>query len=175
MSGSARANAPKAREYERANAVRADQRRERVRADDARRGCSDACAPTAHARVVVDAATQTRCNDERGADRKCKPPQGCQLSKTPPATMASIPSAMRRSKFSRKTNHTSRAVKTPSKLSSSDDEAAGVFFKPSINKTGPKTPPKKTVPASHDHCARGSAASAELRVLDKQKIFKKLL
>ena len=35
---------------------------------------------------------------------------------------------MRRSKFSRKTNHASNAVKTPSKLSYSDDDAALVFL-----------------------------------------------
>src|ERR1043166_172338 len=45
---------------------------------------------------------------------------------TPPAMIAAIPKAMRRSKFSRQMNQAIVAVKTPSRLSSNDVDAAGV-------------------------------------------------
>ena len=45
---------------------------------------------------------------------------------TPPPVMNAIPRAMRRSKFSLNTNHASSAVRTPSRFSSREAEAAGV-------------------------------------------------
>ena len=70
-------------------------------------------------------------------------------STSPPATMAPMPSAMRRSTFSRNTNQASKAVNTPSALSSSDAAEAGMPASPSISSTGPATPPDTTAPASH--------------------------
>src|SRR5437879_3027833 len=47
-------------------------------------------------------------------------------SRIPPAVIASIPKAIRRSKFSRNTNHARSAVSTPSRFNSSDADDAGV-------------------------------------------------
>ncbi len=61
--------------------------------------------------------------------------------------MVSIPKAMCRSKLSLKANQASRAVHTPSALSSSE---APETVKPNSS-TGPTTPPASTAPASHGH------------------------
>src|SRR5262245_43133745 len=47
-------------------------------------------------------------------------------NKSPPITIAIIPKAIRRSKFSLKTNQARVAVNTPSRLRSNDAEDAGV-------------------------------------------------
>jgi len=65
-----------------------------------------------------------------------------------PATITAIPSATRRSKFSRNTNHASKAVKTPSAFSSRDAPDAGMFDSPASRSTGPRMPPKRIDPAS---------------------------
>jgi hypothetical protein len=72
-----------------------------------------------------------------------------QLSTRAPATIASMPSAMRRSKFSLKTNQASSAVNTPSALSRSDAPEAGMPARPNISRTGPTPPPANTAPNSH--------------------------
>jgi len=71
-----------------------------------------------------------------------------QLRITAPATIMSIPNAIRRSKFSRNANQASSAVKTLSALSKRETDAAGRPVRASINSTGPTTPPAKTAPAS---------------------------
>src|SRR6266404_910612 len=75
-------------------------------------------------------------------------------SGNPPSVMAAMPSAMRRSKFSLKTNHASKAVKTPSRLRSNDAEDAVVIRKPKSSKIEPSTPPERIAPASHGKSAR---------------------
>ncbi len=76
----------------------------------------------------------------------------------PPATISAMPNAMRRSKFSRNTNQAISAVNTPSRLSSRDAVEAGVAARPSINRTGPATPPESTAPASQGRSAAASRA-----------------
>lgn len=80
-------------------------------------------------------------------------------NKMPPATIATMPSAMRRSKFSRNTNHAKSAVATPSRLSSSEATEAGVVVSPHIKSSGPHTPPKNTAPPSQGQSARVKGAS----------------
>src|SRR5664279_2367314 len=63
-----------------------------------------------------------------------------QVRQMPPAAISPMPSAMHASKFSRKTNHASNAVSTPSKFNSKEAVEAGVFARPHISKTGPTTP-----------------------------------
>ena len=95
------------------------------------------------------------------------PPQGKPVSgrpshdsNTPPDAMAAITSAILRSKFSRKTNHARRAVRTPSKLSSNEAVVPGVEDNPVISKTGAMTPPKRMDPPSQGTSARINGASA---------------
>jgi len=70
---------------------------------------------------------------------------GSSETSAPAATISSMPSAMRRSKFSRNTNHAISAVNAPSRLRSSDavaaDAAPGTTPRPCISSTGPATPP----------------------------------
>jgi hypothetical protein len=68
---------------------------------------------------------------------------------TPPATIAAIPKAMRRSKFSLKMNQAIVAVKTPSRLSSNDADDAGVSFSPISSRIGPIIPPETMALPSH--------------------------
>ena len=77
----------------------------------------------------------------------------------PPATIASIPSAIRRSKFSRKTNHAMSAVNTPSRLSRREAPDAGVRVRPIMSINGASTPPKLIAPRSHGTSRRASALS----------------
>ena len=70
------------------------------------------------------------------------------LSRTAPATIAIMPSAMRRSKFSRNTNQASSAVKTPSAFNRRDAPEAGMLESPTINRTGAIMPPLRIAPAS---------------------------
>src|SRR5947207_3437836 len=83
-------------------------------------------------------------------------PLGCQLRTSPPAMMRTMPSAMRRSKFSWNTNQARSAVNTPSRFSSSDADAAGVERSPAISNTGASTPPNRIAPASHGLSRRES-------------------
>ena len=80
-------------------------------------------------------------------------------STTPPAVMQAMPTAMRRSKFSRKTNQASSAVNTPSRFNSSEASAAGVVASPTIRSIGPNTPPKAIEPANHGASTRFNGAS----------------
>ena len=82
-----------------------------------------------------------------------------QESTMPPATMASIPRAMRRSKFSRNTDHAMSAVNTPSRLSRRDAPDAGVRVRPIMSSNGPSTPPTPIAPTSHGTSRRASAVS----------------
>ena len=69
------------------------------------------------------------------------------LISTAPAMIAIMPSAMRRSKFSRNTNQASRAVNTPSAFSSRDAPEAGMLESPTISRTGAMIPPVRIAPA----------------------------
>src|SRR3546814_5845736 len=57
-----------------------------------------------------------------------------QLSTSAPATIATMPSAIRRSKFSLKTNQANSAVNTPSAFSSKEAPDAGIPVSPSMSK-----------------------------------------
>ena len=68
--------------------------------------------------------------------------------------MQAMPSAMRRSTFSRKTTHAITAVNTPSAFSNSDALDAGSAARPVISNTGPTTPPASVAAASQPHSER---------------------
>jgi hypothetical protein len=85
-------------------------------------------------------------------------------SNAPPATMASMPKATRRSTFSRNTIHASNAVKTASAFSSSEAVEAGIAASPSISSTGPATPPVSTAAASHLPSPAASRALGARRI-----------
>ena len=77
-----------------------------------------------------------------------------------PATIKPIPSAIRRSKFSRKTNHASSAVKTPSAFNNSDAPDAGMFASPHINRAGPIMPPETIAPINQPRSLKVSLAGS---------------
>src|SRR5258708_2298683 len=77
-----------------------------------------------------------------GPRRSARDRLACQESTTAPAAIAAMPRAIRRSKFSRKTNQATRTVATDSRLSKSEVEAALLRDKPIINRTGPTTRPQ---------------------------------
>lgn len=79
-----------------------------------------------------------------------------QVRTVAPARIASMPSATRLSKFSRKTNHASIAVKIASALSSSDAPDPAIRVSPTISSTGAITPPAATAAASQGHSPRAS-------------------
>ena len=68
---------------------------------------------------------------------------------TAPATIQTIPSAIRRSKFSWNINQAIRAVAAPSNVKSNDAVAASVWSSPNISRRGPAIPPAVIAPASH--------------------------
>ncbi len=78
-------------------------------------------------------------------------------STTPPAAMASIPASTRLSTFSRKTIQAIAAVKTTSRLRSSDALAPSVRASPNMSSAGPAMPPTAIAAPSH-----GSSLSARL-------------
>ncbi len=65
--------------------------------------------------------------------------------------MSAIPSAMRRSAFSRNTIHASSAVSTASRFNNSDADAAEVRVNPSNSATGASTPPNPMASNNHSH------------------------
>ena len=67
-----------------------------------------------------------------------------QLSSKAPATTATMPSAIRRPRFSLNTAQASSVVRTASALSNKAAWLAGMPDKPNINSTGASTPPHKT-------------------------------
>ncbi|CQR21958.1 Uncharacterised protein [Yersinia enterocolitica] len=67
---------------------------------------------------------------------------------------------MRRSKFSLKANQASRAVNTPSALSSSEAPDAGIPVRPIISSTGAMIPPAVIAPMNHHNSLRGSLTAA---------------
>src|SRR5262249_28733088 len=81
-----------------------------------------------------------------------------------PARRQAMPSAMRRSKFSWKTNHAMSAVAAPSSVSSNDAAAALVRARPVMRRTGPMTPPAAMAPASQGNSERASATSGALEM-----------
>jgi len=83
---------------------------------------------------------------------------------TPAATMASMPNAMRRSKFSLNANQASNAVNTPSAFSSNEAPDAGMPVSPNINSTGPMIPPAKIAPASQGHSPEARRAFGLRRI-----------
>src|SRR5689334_18996823 len=83
-------------------------------------------------------------------------------SRTPPATIAAIPKAMRRSKFSLKTNHASKAVNTPSRFNNSEAEDAGVSRSPMSKRIGPRIPPARIALPSQGKSCRFKRASLDL-------------
>src|SRR5450830_32321 len=87
-----------------------------------------------------------------------------QLRTTAPTTMASMPTAMRLSTFYLNANQASKAVNTPSALSSRDADADGMPVSPTISNTGASTPPQAMAPANHNRSARASVTpGARLR------------
>ena len=76
-----------------------------------------------------------------------------------PATRHAMPSAMRRSKFSRKMNQAISAVATPSSVSNSEAAAASVRVSPTMRRTGPTMPPATIAPESQGRSALPSAVS----------------
>lgn len=76
-------------------------------------------------------------------------PPGAQESKTPPATMATMPMTIWRSAFSLNTIQAMTAVNTPSTFRSNDAVAPDAWLRPHISKVGATTPPKTTAPSSH--------------------------
>jgi len=81
-----------------------------------------------------------------------------QESSAPAATMNTMPTKIRRSKFSLNTNHASIAVNTPSRLRRSEADDAGVLTSPTIRRTGPAMPPDKIAPASQGMSPFGTRA-----------------
>src|SRR3546814_3743570 len=63
--------------------------------------------------------------------------------------MASAPSSRRRSTFSLNTAQAIAIVASPSRLSSSAADEAGVETSPSISRTGPATPPERMTSSIH--------------------------
>ena len=92
------------------------------------------------------------------------PMSPCHDSSNAPATMATAPMNRRVSTCSRNTTQARSRVNTASRLSRSEAEAASVRLSPNNNRTGPKTPPKKTVPASHGKSLRRKPASPDAPV-----------
>lgn len=88
-----------------------------------------------------------------------------QLIITAPDTMAAIPSATRRSKFSRNANHAISVVNTPSAFSSSDAPEAGMLLKPYRRRTGATSPPAAIAPASQGNSLLSSRTRGERRIL----------
>ena len=86
-----------------------------------------------------------------------------QLKTTAPATMAPMPSAIFRSKFSLKANQASRAVNTPSAFSRSEAPDAGMPVSPIIRSTGATMPPAKIAPENQNSSFEGSR-TAEARI-----------
>ena len=84
-------------------------------------------------------------SDGQSASNRASPGQD---KITAPATIASIPKAICRSKFSLNANQASKAVNTPSMLSSNAVADAVLPFSPIINSTGPTTPPDAIAPAN---------------------------
>ena len=76
-----------------------------------------------------------------------------------PPAMAAMPMAIRASKFSRKMDQASSAVKTPSRFSRSEDWTAVPAARPYMSNTGPMMPPAATAPPSHGRSCRLSGAS----------------
>ena len=90
-------------------------------------------------------------------------------SRQVPAVISTIPSAMRRSKFSWKANHASSAVKTPSIFKSNEAVDAAVRARPIIRSSGPSTPPKRTAPANQGTSERVSEDSADDTPVSRRK------
>ena len=86
----------------------------------------------------------------------------CQASNAPPATIATMPSMIRRSTFSRNTIQARRAVNTPSRLRKREVAEAGVCDSPMRSSSGPRKPPKPIAPRSQGRSRRVRAASPAL-------------
>ena len=85
----------------------------------------------------------------------------CHESRTAPVSIAAAPAIRRLSTFSRKITQAIAIVARPSTLSKSDAEDAGVFARPSIKRSGPRTPPETTTRASQGSSCIRSDASAD--------------
>src|SRR5713226_3732624 len=92
----------------------------------------------------------------RAGHRPAKRASPGQLRTVAPATMSTIPNAMRRSKFSFNTNHANSAVNTPSAFKRREAPDAGIPVNPSMSSTGPTTPPDRIAPASQGAPLQGS-------------------
>jgi hypothetical protein len=86
----------------------------------------------------------------------------CYDKSAAPARIASMPSAIRRSKFSRKANQASKAVKTPSRLRRREAPDAQVRERPSISSSGAIMPPVMMAPASQGRSVRVNGVSLSL-------------
>lgn len=80
-------------------------------------------------------------------------------SRAAPARMATAPNSKRRSTFSWKMTQAMTIVARPSTFSSSEPADALVMERPSINSSGPSTPPKMTTAANHGRSDLCSDAS----------------
>ncbi len=113
---------------------------------------------------------------QRHAPRIEKEPNVAQLSPpgkeriTPPARIAPIPIAIRRSKFSRNTNHAMDAVKTASMFRSNDAIDPEVLCNPKSRRTGPRIPPKKRAPANHGRSFLVNRASSVVHARRKAQV-----
>ena len=81
----------------------------------------------------------------------------------PPATIRTMPSTMRRSVLSLNTSQASTAVSTASRFRKRDAVAAVVFARPTINRSGPSTPPNAIAPSSQGHSCAGRPAGSHPR------------
>ena len=78
---------------------------------------------------------------------------------TAPARMAMAPKSRRRSTFSWNHSQAVAIVARPSRLRRSAAEAASVLARPSMRRSGPTRPPKKTTMANQGRSDRRSGAS----------------
>ncbi len=74
-----------------------------------------------------------------------------------------MPDMTRRLAFSRNTIHASNAVKTASRFSSRDADAAFVRVRPNISSKGPSTPPKPIASRYQNHSRRPMAGARQPR------------
>ena len=88
-------------------------------------------------------------------------------------TRHAMPSSIRRSKYSRKTNRAIRAVPAPSSARRSDAVAAPVLSSPHIKRSGPRTPPAAIAATSHGascpvKAACGAAVELAMRGMSRR-------
>jgi hypothetical protein len=121
--------------------------------------CSGSASETLRVRLLSGPQATQALTMASGPSRFDKVGRPDQERIAAPATRQAMPMAIRRSKFSWKTNHAISAVATPSSVSISEAVAASVRESPNISSSGPMMPPTAMAPASQGSSARLSAAS----------------